>query len=474
MGGMGPSMSRTLRRRLLFALLGLLLTAGAALGAYAVFGRREVTTSSSEALQYYRLGRENELNFYKKEALAAYAQALERDPSFVMATVRLAAILRDRDPDRARALFERARSSAGALSERERLQLRVFEVVMEGKGSKEMEPLLDEYVRRFPDDPDGYILRAGVYTWSGRMPQAIADLEKLIALNPNYASAYNTLGYYWLSQGDYRKAEEYLRRYRFLAPDQANPNDSLGELYLSIGRYEEAEEFLKKALEVKPDFYPSVAHLGTLDFARGNLVAAADRFRTAGEETEIVGDRRTWLWSAALTLAVVGRHEEAVALFEKIPLPGAESDVKRQKLVETEVRLHRGVFEALLGRSREAAATIEPVAGQLGDFPPEARTEAEEVLAAARGFIAAREGRHAEAVEAFRASIPKRPAASGYGTFPGRDMLQIALARSLAALGRTGEAEEALKPVLSRNPKFQPALDALDRIRSGSPAAARS
>lgn len=467
-------MSRNLRRGLLFAGLGLLAAAGAALGAYAVFGRREVTTSSSEALQYYRLGREHELNYYRKEALAAYAQALEKDPGFVMATVRLAAILRDRDPDRARALFERARSSAGALSEHERLQLRVFEVMMEGKGAKEMEPLLDECVRRFPEDPDGYILRAAVYTWSNRMPQAIADLEKLIALKPNYAAAYNTLGYYWLSQGDYPKAEEYLRRYRFLAPDQANPNDSLGELYLSIGRYEEAEAFLRKALEVKPDFYTSMAHLGTLEVARGNLVAAADRFRTAGEETEILGERREWLWSAALTLAVAGRQEEAAALFEKIPPPRAESDVKRQRLLETEVRLRKGLFEALLGRSREAAGTIEPVEGQLGDFPPEARMEATEVLAAVRGFIAAHEGRHAEAAEAFRASIPKRPAASGYGTFPGRDFLQIALARSLAALGRAGEAEEALKPVLSRNPKFQPALDALDRIRSGSPGAARS
>ena len=467
-------MSRNLRRRLLFAGLGLLLTAGAALGAYAVFGRREVTTSSSEALQYYRLGKENELKMYYKEAIGAYAEALRLDPNFVMATVRLAALTRDRDPERARILFECARSSAGSLSERERLRLRIFETEMNSKDPKEIAPLLDEYVRRFPDDPEGYLGRAGLHTRTEGMPQAIADLEKLIALNPNYAVAYNTLGYYWLSQADYGKAEEYLRRYRFLAPDQANPNDSLGELYLSIGRYEEAEVFLKRALELKPDFFPSRAHLGTLDVARGRLAEAADQFRAAAEGTELIGDRREWLWSEALTLALAGKADEAMAVYEKIPVPPADSDPKRQRIVDLQIRVRRAAFSAFVGRSQEAMAQLEPLRGLLVDLPQDAKENSEEALAAARGFIAAREGRHAEAAEAFRASIPKRPAAAGFGYFPARDMLRIALAQSLAAIGRADEAEEALKPTLSRNPKFQPALDALSRIRSGTPAAARS
>lgn len=466
-------MSRTLRRRLLFAGLGLLLMAGAALGAYAVFGRREVTTSSSEALQYYRLGRENERNMYYKEALGAYAEALRLDPHFVMATLRLATLTRDRDPERARSLLECARSSADSLSEREHLQFRILETSMNSKEPKEVEPLLDEYVRRFPDDPEGYFVRAEMYTATGRVSQGIADLEKLIALNPNYASAYNTLGYYWLSQGDYRKAEEYLRRYRFLAPDQANPNDSLGELYISIGRYEEAEEFLKKALEVKPDFYPSLAHLGTLEVARGRYVEAAEHYRAAAEATERTGDQREWLWSAALSLAIAGKTEEATAIFGKIPPPPADSDASRQQIADVHLQLRRGVFEALLGRTGDAKAAIASTPTLVAALPGEAKENAERGLAAIRGFVARREGRYEEAVEAFRASIPDRPDA-GTVYFPGRDLVRIALSQSLAALGRTSEAEEALKPVLSRNPKFQPALDALDRIRNGSPAAARS
>ena len=467
-------MSRTLRRRLLFAGLGLLLAAGVAVGAYTVLGRREVTTSSSEALRFYRLGRQKQINFYATEAMADYAEALKNDPNFVMATIRLAGLLWDRDPDRARALLNGVRPFTGSISERERYQVRLFEMYVDHKAPKEIEPVLDEYIRRFPDDPDGYFDRSALYKMTDRMPEAIADLERVIALNPNNAFAYNELGYYWLGQGDYGKAEEYLKRYRFLAPDQANPYDSLGELYISTGRYEEAEESLKKALEVKPNFYLSVAHLGTLDVARGELPAAAERFRSAAEQTDSPGLRREWLWSATLSLAVAGWSEEAMVLMEKWPPLKAESNETGRTRRERVESLHRSAILALVGRTREAAAGLQALPPVTGDLSQEEKARFDHGVAAIEGVIAEREGRHEEAVEKFRRAIPKAPATEGFGYFPERDMLQIYLARSLGALGRVDEAEAALKPVLSRNPKFQPAVDLLARFKGGTPAAPRS
>ena len=467
-------MSRILRRRLLLAGFGLVLTAGAALGAYTALSRREVTTSSAEALRYYRLGRENERAMYSKEALAAYAEALKYDPHFVMATVRLAALTRERDPERARALYDGVRPFLGSISERERLSVRLFEMGLARKEPKEMEPVIDEWIRRFPDDPEPYFLRAKFYEKTDRMPQAIADLEKLISLNPNFATAYNTLGYYFLGQGDYAKAEEYLRRYRFLVPEQANPYDSLGELYVSIGRYEEAEEFLKKSLEVKPDFYPSLAHLGTLEVARGDLPAASEKFRKAAELTDEPGMRGEWTFCAAISLAVAGKTEEALALIEKGPPLKAEGDEKLQKSRERQNHLNRSLILSVVGLSREAQAELDALAALCTELPAEARARWEREAGISRGFIAAHEGRHEAAVAAFREAIPKGPMAGGFGYFPARDYLHVALASSLAQLGRVDEAEAALKPVLSRNPKFQAAVDLLARLKSGTPAAPRS
>ncbi len=467
-------MSKIVRRRILLAGLGSLLVAGVALGAYTILGRPEVTTSSSEALRLYRLGRQNEWNMYFPEAMANYGEALRHDPNFVMATIRLAELLKDRDPDRARALFNCVRPFVGSVSQRERYQVRLFEMDLDHKGPKEREALLDEYVHRFPDDPDGYFFRAALYKDMERMPKAVADYERVTALNPNNAYAYNELGYYWIGQGDYRKAEEYLKRYRFLAPDQANPYDSLGELYIATGRYDEAEESLKKALEVKPNFTYSLAHLGTLEVARGNLLAAAERFQDAARQTDSMSLRRQWLWSATVSLAVAGRNDEAMALMGSWPPLKAESNEKEQRKRERTESLHRSAILALAGRTREAAAGLAALPALPADLSPEEKAQFDRDVAAIQGVIAEREGRPAEAVADYRRAIPTTPAAEGFGYFPGRDMLHVLLARSLAALGQTAEAEAALKPVLSRNPKFQPALDVMARIQGSAPGAARS
>jgi tetratricopeptide (TPR) repeat protein len=467
-------MSRTVRRRILLAGLGFLLVAGAALGAYTLLGRREVTTSSSEALRFYRLGRANEWNMYFPEAMADYAEALKQDPHFVMATIRLAGLLRDRDPDRARALLDGVRPCLGSVSERERYQVRLFEMNMDRKDPKKIESVLDDYIRRFPDDPEGYFARYGIYKETERLPEAAADLEKVVAIKPNNAFAYNELGYYWLGQGNYSKAEEYLKRYLFLAPDQANPYDSLGELFISTGHYEEAEKNLKKALEVKPNFFVSMAHLGTLEVARGDLGAAAEHFKSAAEQTDVAGLRREWLWNATLALAVAGRSKEALALMELWPPVKAESNEREQRRKERTEGLHRSAILALVGRTHEAEAGLQALPSLPVDALSLQKEDLSRGIAAVQGVIAEREGRHKEAAAEFERALPKGPAVDGFGYFPNRDILRVFLARSLAAMGENAQAEEALKPVLSRNPKFQPALDVLAGVKGGTPAPARS
>ena len=101
-------------------------------------------------------------------------------------------------------------------------------------------------------------MRCDFLAMQKRTTEALAEYERLLTVNPNYAYAYNMLGYAAAARGDFAKAEDYLKRYRYLAPDQANPLDSLGELYALVGRYDEAEDVLKKALAIKGDFFPAL------------------------------------------------------------------------------------------------------------------------------------------------------------------------------------------------------------------------
>jgi tetratricopeptide (TPR) repeat protein len=475
------------RRAALVTLLGL-LTAGVAFGAYSLLGRRDVTTSSAEAYRLYKLGRENELKLYHKDALANYAEALAHDGHFVMATVRLAYLMRDRDPERAKALMDGIQPFVDSVSKREQLKIRIYETMWgEGdaeKRNKEIATLLDEYVRRYPDDPDGYFDRAGFYLKGNRPKEAMEEYEKVLRFNPNYAQTYNSLGYYSLAIGEYAKAEDYLKRYRFLAPDQANPYDSLGEFYAAVGRYDDAEESLKKALQVKPDFYPAEGHLGTVALGRGDVRAAAEHFRRAAEAADTPIARDEFEWRATLVLATGGLRDEALAQFERVPVPqpAGAADADEAKRAATRYEVEKGILLARIGKPDEAErilADLESRARELEGEDPQRKKYAERNLAVLRGLIADARGQHEEAARLLGEALPDRLPTGGFGYFLDELMIRSLIAKNLAAAGKKAEAEEALAPVLRLNPHFAPAVAVATAAKlevpapseAGSPAA---
>ena len=193
------------------------LLAGSA-AAYFVSTRREVTTSSAEAYAAYLKGRENDEKLYHREASSAYAEALAKDPAFAMAMVRLAILSHDKDPSRAGSLLEGACRFREMVSARERLLLDIYRKAMIEKDRAAVEQLTADYLAAYPKSAEGYQLRANQLMKKGQAKEAAEVFGKLLAVNPNYAIAYNNIGYYFLAQGDFGKAEDNLKRYRFLAP----------------------------------------------------------------------------------------------------------------------------------------------------------------------------------------------------------------------------------------------------------------
>ena len=92
-----------LKKTILAAVALVVLGAGTAAAVLARSGR-DVTTTSAEAYGFYQKGLEAERRMYHKDALAFYAKALELDPHFTMATLRLAGNIASRDRERARSL----------------------------------------------------------------------------------------------------------------------------------------------------------------------------------------------------------------------------------------------------------------------------------------------------------------------------------------------------------------------------------
>lgn len=453
-----------LRRRipLLLAASGLLVAGTAA--AFLLRPRREVTTCSDEAYEHYKVGRENDLKLYDREAVDAYAKALLEDPQFVMATLRLAGKLRGKDPERARALLKGAERAMSEVTPREALFVKIFRAQLDRDPA--IDALLDEYVKTFPEDPEGYHLRSERLFSGGRSEEGVAELQRLLALDPNQAWAYNSLGYYHAALEQYDKAEEQFLKYRFLAPDQANPYDSLGELYAFIGRYDEAEKQLRSALEKKRDFYPGHGHLGTVYVGRGEYLKAAESFRRVVELADAPFQKFEFSTYVVACLALAGQAEPALEELTKGISNVRAAGVLDPARVAIELAQGRALVFMLTSRLDEGEgalaeldALLESSTGLPGWWTASVKRNALTISAS----IAARRGRLEDAAESFQKLFEDDASyrTKGFPYFDHLALVRSAYADVLHRLGRDAEARKLLQPLLERNPRFFAATEVL-------------
>lgn len=122
--------------------------------------------------------------------------------------------------------------------------------------------LLSEGLRNYPDTPELLYDRAMAAEKLDRLDVLETDLRRLIELRPDYAHAYNALGY-TLADRTTRldEAIKLLEVAISLAPDDAFIQDSMGWALYRLGRLNEAVDYLRRAHAGKPD--PEIAaHLG--------------------------------------------------------------------------------------------------------------------------------------------------------------------------------------------------------------------
>ena len=252
---------------------------------------REVTTSSNQAYNYFRAGLENADRLYSVEALENFEAAVQLDSSFATAwsylSIYYAKLGRKEE---CKIAAKRAYDLAQELPERERLS--IFLRTAEYRGDREnIEIYLREMLEKYPDELEPIYMQASRNWKQGKLDEAINGFKRVLEINPNYALAYNNLGYLYAQLGDYDQAVVNLQKYAFIAPEQANPFDSLGEIYIMIGRYDEALEQFERALAVKPNFSIEPSMLGSaiyIHMARalwhqGKLQAAREYLQKASE-----------------------------------------------------------------------------------------------------------------------------------------------------------------------------------------------
>lgn len=272
----------------------------------------EMTTGSMEAYNYFLKGRENYEKYYYNDALDTLEKAVELDPEFALAHYYLA-------------MARRAQNDI--IGMQESLQnFQKFGKNLKGKEGRYVQAMitrtmneepekylqsLEDLISQYPKEKRFHFDLGVFYQVTGKIDEAIAELEKALELDPKFGYALNQLAYIHGNLDNFDKAFEYFQKYASVAPNEANPQDSMGDLFLRVGKMDEAIKRYEKAVELKPDFGSEykIAYVCALKEEYDEALRWIDQFcsMAPSENVKIFGDK----WKA-LYLYLTGQVKKSL------------------------------------------------------------------------------------------------------------------------------------------------------------------
>ena len=404
--------------------------------------RRNLTTRSRQALVYYRDGVRANRKYYESEARTAWQMALEEDPHFAMAMVRLGQLAHQLgDGEEAMSWYRRAQAEEARVSEKERLEIHRLGANLEDREDDER-GIEAEMIRRFADDAEVLLVSGNQHLNEGRPEMALANLEKARRLDPELPEVWNLIGYAESDLGHWLEAEEAFEKYAFQFGDQANPHDSLGEFYLRTGRYRKALAQIESAIVIKPDFSWAYYHLALANAELGRWEAAIFAIQRARDASKNAPEDINWSRTEILLHLRAGRIVEATRLLA----------AHRTEFSLTSAGL------ALMTRVALAAGDLPLARAGLHDLQaavqnPESLKRQDRAQASNYGLLLEMQGLVSRADGQPGAAVERLDAAMTVATsWEARLRIERESIEILVEAGRREEAIRRLEAILARNP----------------------
>ena len=269
-------------------------------------------------------------------------------------------------------------------------------------------------VRRNPRQGEAYVGLAAVEVARGRLQSAIELEREAIARDPGFAEAYNALGYLLEQAGQAGDAEAEYRRAVELSPQLVAGWNNLGVLLERGGRIGEAEACFRRTLSVEPGHALAGFNLGDLLLQHGKPAEAVGAYDRAllSDPSNLPGRI-----NLAVALQVVGRSEEAASRYREVLIRDPRSLAALQGLAW----ILATSSDPPLGKPEEALELVRRAEAAGATESPE--------LLEIKGIALAALGRSGEARQALDMAVTGADAA-------GERQLADRLRRRRAALGR--------------------------------------
>jgi Flp pilus assembly protein TadD len=257
-----------------------------------------VTTKSPAAAKLF----EEAMASYEKLQLVGTQEKLKAaigaDPNFALAYAFQAYFATD--PAVAAASRRRAKSLEPGVTHGEQLLIRWITSQQEGDFISAISAMND-MLAAYPRDKR---MRMYVGEWlsnQDRYEQSARVLDEALKIDPNYAAAWNDLGYAYIYEGKVDEAVAALKKSATLLPGEPNPHDSLAEINRLAGHYDEALSEYREALKIQPTFVTSQAGIADTYSLMGQEQRARDEFAKAIAGADSREDALGFRFQSAMT-----------------------------------------------------------------------------------------------------------------------------------------------------------------------------
>jgi tetratricopeptide (TPR) repeat protein len=208
----------------------------------------------------------------------AWLRRIEGGEEYVAARVREASVLAKlQKPDDARKMLREVKPR----SDEERVQLVIAEahLLREARRYQESHELLAEALAKNPDNLALLYDTAMAAEKIDRLADMEQHLRRLIELRPDYAHAYNALGYTFADRAmRLPEALQLIEKAHQLSPEDPYILDSLGWVHYRMGNLKLAREHLERAYNAKPEAEVAI-HLAEVLWIAGEQEAARKLLR---------------------------------------------------------------------------------------------------------------------------------------------------------------------------------------------------
>ncbi|MCO5106846.1 MAG: tetratricopeptide repeat protein [Burkholderiaceae bacterium] len=213
------------------------------------------------------------------DAIDWYAR-VRRGEQFLPALTRRAVLLGKLGRvDEARELLRS--TSVGSVRERVQLTTAEAQVLREAGRDADALEVLAQALERHPENPELLYDHAMAAERVDKLDAMEKSLRKLIALRPDYAHAYNALGYTFAERNvRLDEAQALIEKALELAPNDAHIIDSMGWVLFRRGRFADAVAQLERAYGLRPEA-EIAAHLGEALWQAGRAEDAQRVWREA-------------------------------------------------------------------------------------------------------------------------------------------------------------------------------------------------